>query len=234
MCTVIYLPTKNGYILSSTRDESIHRPKAIPPCIYTHNKTNFYCPIDPFGKGTWWAVNEYGTNIILLNGGFKNHIKKSNYTKSRGIIVRTLITKKNTLVSLKKINLENIEPFTLIIKTINKFIHFIWDGNEKHIIELDKTMPHLWSSATLYPNSIKKIREKYFQQWIIKNPSTPKNIIDFLNSYTDLKNGFIMNRKEIKTLSISIIESKKEKMKITYLDIVNNQKKQVFFNLKVE
>ena len=231
MCTVIYLPIKNGYILSSTRDESIHRPKAIPPCKHTHNKTNFYCPIDPFGKGTWWATNENGTTVILLNGGFKNHIKKLNYTKSRGIIVRELITKKNIILSLKKNDLENIEPFSLIIKSHNKIIHFVWDGSNKHFMELDQKIPQIWSSSTLYPNSVKIKRTVLFQQWLLSKPTNKKNVVEFLYSYTDLKNGFIMNRKKTQTLSISILENKNEKIKITYLDIINKQQKTLSFNL---
>jgi hypothetical protein len=58
-------------------------------------------------------------------------------------------------------NLENIEPFTLIVVT-DALTEWRWDGIELHKLQLDASLPHCWSSATLYDAHQQAIRRQWF------------------------------------------------------------------------
>ena len=131
MCTVTFIPANGRYYFASLRDENPERQRAIiPEQIYTAGKCSFIAPVDPLGGGTWAGVNELGNVIILLNGGFKNHTKKNDYVKSRGSIVTYLLKVEAPLNDWYLMELDNIEPFTLITWTGEKLFQLVWDGEK--------------------------------------------------------------------------------------------------------
>ena len=70
---------------------------------------------------------------------------------------------------IKHLNLEEIEPFTMVIVDWNNnnlnLFELIWDDEQKQFTKLQND-PKIWSSATLYSNEIKALRKKWFQNWI--------------------------------------------------------------------
>ncbi len=56
MCTVTYLPSANGFYLTSNRDEKSTRPAALPPAVYFLNGSKIIYPKDAQGCGTWIAL----------------------------------------------------------------------------------------------------------------------------------------------------------------------------------
>ena len=92
MCTVVFMPGSNKYYFASLRDEDPKRAKATTPILQADNNVMYLSPVDPVGGGTWIGVNEKGHVIILLNGGFEKHTDSGPYLKSRGIIVKELLT----------------------------------------------------------------------------------------------------------------------------------------------
>jgi uncharacterized protein with NRDE domain len=87
MCTVVYIPNNNGTsYFASLRDESPLRPKASIPKINDENEIKFLSPVDAYAGGTWIGVNDYNNVIILLNGAFENHKRRSFYRKSTKIL----------------------------------------------------------------------------------------------------------------------------------------------------
>jgi hypothetical protein len=208
MCTVVFMPGKDGIYLGSLRDESPKRPRALPPEIYPAGDTFYLAPKDPVADGTWIGVTDKGNAIVLLNGGFKNHQRKNHYRKSRGLIVTELLASEMPVVEWSLIDMPDIEPFTLIVWSDNNLFELVWDGNEKHRTRLDAAQPHLWSSSTLYNEGAKAVREELFQNWIAMNPPISKlSLLGFFKTFTNTENGFIINRNEItKTLSYSFIE----------------------------
>ena len=82
MCTVTYFPLKNKIVLTSNRDEKPNRSAQ-----EIHREKGIFYPKDTTKNGTWFAVSENGNALILLNGAFENHPVKTNYRKSRGLIV---------------------------------------------------------------------------------------------------------------------------------------------------
>jgi len=185
-------------ILTSNRDE---KPNRSAQEIYKE-KGVFY-PRDATKNGTWFAVSENGNAIILLNGAFENHQRKSEYRKSRGLIVLDLIIKKDIFKSIKLIDLENIEPFTLVIFQENQLAEFRWDGAEKYFKILDSNLPYIWSSATLYDDTAREKRIQIFRQFLQNKIISEESIWDFHHQKTnDLENGITIKRQNtIQTIS---------------------------------
>ena len=103
MCTVTYIPTPEGCIVTSNRDEKITRERALSPQEYLIEGKKIIFPKDPKAGGTWVANNETKI-IVLLNGAQEKHIPKPNYRKGRGLVVLDLMTAENTFDYWEKID----------------------------------------------------------------------------------------------------------------------------------
>lgn len=220
MCTVTFIKTNKGAIITSNRDEKIVRVKALAPQEYLINNIRVTFPKDPQAGGTWIAQTN-NTCVVLLNGAEEKHISAPHYRKSRGQIVLELISG-DAIIDWQLINLENIEPFTLIVYQNDKLFQFRWNGNVKENIELNPYKAYIWSSSTLYSKEIKTKREEWFTAFLNKNPQpTPNQLIDF-HSFTEssnIENGLQINRNNIyKTVSITQIE-KNNCTTMNYIDL---------------
>lgn len=198
MCTVTYFSLKNKIILTSNRDEKPNRSAQ-----EINQEKGIFYPKDATKNGTWFLVSENGSAIILLNGAFENHLVKTNYRKSRGLIVLDLIAEEDIFKSIELIDLENIEPFTLVIFQENQLAEFRWDGAEKHFKMLDSNLPYIWSSATLYDESAREKREQIFQEFLQNGTISEESIWNFHHQKTDdMENGITIKRQNtIQTIS---------------------------------
>lgn len=223
MCTVTYIPiNKTDFILTSSRDVPFAREKALHPKKYVEDKVEITYPKDGRASGTWIGHSSKNRLICLLNGGFENHVSEKSYRKSRGIIVKDLL-KKNTISSaLSEIDLDNIEPFTLVIVDWNnnlQLIEFVWDGKTKHIKNLNQEK-HIWSSSTLYNEKMKLLRRDWFSKWNLKDKK-----IDILNFHhnagiNDGNVDVIMKREKVGTVSITQFSKINDKVKMDYEEII--------------
>jgi len=148
MCTVSFIPLFDKIYITSNRDEKIVRKKALPPAEYYRNGTRLIFPKDGEAEGSWIAVNENRNVAVLLNGAFIPHVPKPPYAISRGLILIDIIKDNMPLYYFLGKNLENIEPFTLILYSDNDLFECRWDGSKKHIVELTRQRPYIWSSVT--------------------------------------------------------------------------------------
>lgn len=225
MCTVVFIPNKNKYFFASLRDENPLRARALAPAINTTDSVQYLAPIDALAGGTWIGANQLGNIIILLNGGFENHERKTSYKKSRGLIVKELMGCKNPVEDWSLMNLTNIEPFTLVIWSQAKLYQLVWDGENKSQTELNTDSPHIFSSSTLYDQVAKTNRKTLFENWIINEPQIDKSsVLAFFNAIIDKENGFIINRApNLKTISYSFIELENGKeVSFNYSDFIDN------------
>jgi hypothetical protein len=208
MCTVVYIPNNGTSYFASLRDESPLRPKASVPIINNENDIKFLSPVDGYAGGTWIGLNDYNNVIILLNGGFENHVRKSFYRKSRGMIVKELLNSELPVVDWNLMNLTDIEPFTLIVFSDDNLFQLVWDGADKTRILLDTSIPHIFSSSTLYSLTAKTNRKELFDNWVAMNPPISKlSLLSFFKSLDDRENGFIIDRSAtMKTISYTFIE----------------------------
>ena len=224
MCTVSFVNINGTIILTSNRDEKTIRPAAIAPKNYRINHKNVFFPKDKKGGGTWFAVNENAAVLILLNGAAEKHVPKSSYRKSRGLIVLELISKTSVISAWHDLDLENIEPFTLVLYENENLYQLQWNDVEKSTIKLDDTKSHIWSSSTLYSSEIRKERANWFKDFLANNEElTAEKLSDF-HTNTKKENtdyGLVINRNnEMQTLSVTQTVIDKNKVKISYNDLI--------------
>lgn len=228
MCTVSFVQSNGKTIITSNRDEKVIRPNAIEPKSYFLNSKNIFFPKDLQAGGTWYAVDENGTVIVLLNGAEEKHEVKQNYRKSRGLIVLDIISSESPNDFWVEINLENIEPFTLVLFQNNQLFQLRWNGNDKETLELDINQHNIWSSSTLYSKEIREHRTNWFYEFL--KPKTQISGIDMLDFHRNTQtenqiNGLVINRNDqLKTLSITQSILEKNNVVLSHYDLQSDQK----------
>ena len=170
MCTVSFVNANGKIIITSNRDEKTLRPNAIEPKNYLINNKKIIFPKDKKAGGTWYAINENSTVLVLLNGADEKHILKESYRKSRGLIVLELISSESVLAVWNAIDLDTIEPFTLVLFENKKLYQLRWNEIEKSALELDTAQSHIWSSSTLYSKEIREKRANWFYNFLDTKP----------------------------------------------------------------
>ncbi|GLB48912.1 NRDE family protein [Neptunitalea lumnitzerae] len=222
MCTVSYIHTGTEVVITSNRDEHTNRPAAVAPQTYLSNGKQVIFPKDVVGGGTWFAIDDKGNAVVLLNGAKEKHIPKPPYRVSRGIIVTSLISSECIVDGWKSVDLNHVEPFTLVIYEDGNLFETYWDGISKHITKLNAQQPHVWSSSTLYEPSIRTIRAKWFYDFTSQPDKLDAfKILDFhKHSHSGNKEyGLQINRQGIfKTVSITQLVLKNNIPKVTYID----------------
>ncbi|MBF4470159.1 NRDE family protein [Flavobacterium sp. HJJ] len=224
MCTVSFVSYNDTIIITSNRDEKIIRPSAIPPKNYFLNGKNIIYPKDPKAGGTWYAVDENGTVVVLLNGADEKHDVKLPYRKSRGLIVLEMISSASPKDFWHEIDLDNIEPFTLVLFQDKQLFQLRWNGIEKAAVDLEIDKNYIWSSSTLYSKEIREERASWFYTFLANNPVITEDKMLHFHRYTekdDKEHGLIINRNnEMKTLSITQSVIEKNKVIINHLDLI--------------
>lgn len=214
-------------MITSNRDEQIIRPSAIAPANYIQNGKNVIYPKDPKAGGTWFAVDAHSTVLVLLNGGFVKHKVAFSYRKSRGLIALDIIYSDSPKDFWTQINLENIEPFTLVLYQEEKLYELVWDGFSKRMTILDETKNHIWSSVTLYSGEIRKKRFDWFINFLKdKSKISPQDMFDFHRNTedNDAENGLVINRQNVlKTLSITQVAIELNKGIMRHYDLIQKE-----------
>jgi hypothetical protein len=224
MCTVSFVKANGKIIITSNRDEKIIRPNAIEPKAYHLNNKKVIFPKDNKAGGTWYAIDEHSNVLVLLNGAEEKHILKDNYRKSRGLIVLDLIGSESPLEAWKTIDLNNIEPFTLVLFENQNLYQLRWNESEKSILELDTNQSHIWSSSTLYSKEIRGKRANWFSTFLDTQPEVNEEELFNFHRYTEEDNnehGLVINRNDVlKTLSITQTIIEQNKVSIHYNDLI--------------
>lgn len=224
MCTVSFVPTSEGIVITSNRDEKAIRLRAIPPQNYTINGKNIIFPKDPKAGGTWYAITADGTVLVLLNGAAEKHEEQLHYRKSRGLIVLDIISSASPKDSWKQIDLENIAPFTLVLFQNQQLFQLRWNGFEKETTVLPVTEKHIWSSSTLYPAAIRDQRSDWFYRFLEQNPNALATEMLHFHRNTESQNsqnGLVINRENgLKTMSITQSVIQQNKVAILHCDLI--------------
>jgi uncharacterized protein with NRDE domain len=208
MCTVTYLPTKTGFILSSNRDESPTR--AATPLVREKLGNRIVSFPRDLKGGSWIFSDDLNRVLVVLNGAFKKHSHLPPYRKSRGLIAKEYFTYEDTLDFIRELDLNGIEPFTMIIKDQECLWEFRWDEEIKHVQKKNSNTPHIWSSSTLYTSEIQKLRENWFWANLPNSKTHSLSTAKFIHRSGDIgdpKQNYVMNRENIvRTVSISHVE----------------------------
>lgn len=227
MCTVTYVPGKEGIFLTSNRDEKSWRKDALPPRKYEFDGGNMFFPRDADAGGTWIALHENGNAIVFLNGAFVAHQPKPPYRKSRGLVLLDMLEATHPSQAFLSINLHNIEPFTAVIWDHQELFECRWDGSEKCQLHLDESKPHIWSSATLYDEQTILKRKGWFDAWMSKKQEPSQDDILHFHQFTgdgDDHNDLRMNRNGVVyTVSVTSVSIRSSEARMQYLDLRNSQ-----------
>jgi len=238
MCTVTYIPLgKSDFILTSSRDIPFSREKAEHPKKMVEDGVELYYPKDGKAGGTWIGTSAKKRLICLLNGGFVYHTSRISYAKSRGLIVKELLKVDDIRKGLNAVDLEGVEQFTLTIVDWNdelELLEFVWDGVKKHT-KLMPQEPHIWSSSTLYDQSVKQLRCDWFASWLKENVTLShsstynadtvegyqKSILDFHHTagVGDKFIDVLMNRGLGGTVSITSVKKNQKEVAMHYEEI---------------
>lgn len=235
MCTVTYIPLgNNDFILTSSRDVPYKRESASQPEKYVEEGIDLWYPKDGKAGGTWIGLSSKKRLICLLNGAFKYHTSRSDYKKSRGLIVKELLKANNLKTTLKNIDLTGIEEFTLTIIDWDEnleLIEFVWDGVDKHQ-KLMPQEPHIWSSSTLYDDNVKQLRRNWFTDWQKQNDFSQHHILNFHHNagIGDPNIDVLMDRKLGGTVSISSIKKEDNLISLYYEDVKEQSKSELLID----
>jgi hypothetical protein len=209
MCTVSYIPLNGGFVLTSNRDETPKRTAALEPDFYTHDHISLYYPKDPEGNGIWIAVLEDERVACLLNGAFDAHIHRPPYTRSRGLVVLESFEYETPFHFYTLVDLNGVEPFTLIMVWSNNVYELRWTGTQKYFTSLPNA-PYLWASATLYSSAVLRKKKIWLADFLTKQRVPQQaEVIQFHKNGgdQDLVNGMRIDRPgSVKTLSVTSIQ----------------------------
>lgn len=206
MCTVSFVAARDSVILTSNRDENIARSAAAAPSFHQLKNKKVIFPRDAKAGGTWFVASDVGEVAVLLNGAFVKHIASPPYRKSRGIILLQIVEADDQLLFFKKLDLDNIEPFTVVLYQPGSLHELRWDGSRKHEKSLATNGNYIWSSSTLYTDDVIKSRRNLFDKFV--NSGIEKTDIGIRNFHGDnrgdCENGFVINRQTgMRTFSIT-------------------------------
>ena len=228
MCVVTYLPAAEGsFILTSNRDESTRRPAAIPPRRYLIEEQLVAFPKDAQAGGTWIASTGRLT-LCLLNGAFQKHKHRPPYRRSRGLVVLDAFSFDSPHAFANSYDFSDIEPFTLVMverKEGSGTLHELrWDGIKAHFQCLPADKPRIWSSVTLYIDEVVREREGWFQAWLAApHRDLAAELFGFHTSAGkgDPENDLLMDRGELKTVSVTQIRAQAQTLDILYRDFLH-------------
>lgn len=231
MCTVSFLPVPGGALICSNRDEKKQRASALPPRWYQVNGANLLFPKDPDGQGTWISMKSNGHMAVLLNGAWKKHVPEYPYRKSRGLVFLEICSADQLLEGFDQVNLDQIEPFTVVVFQDGILQENIWDGNSKTTRYLSPLQAHIWSSVTLYEEAAIIRRRNWFRNWLAEHPEPDAAALQLFHRFGgegDTSNDLRMNRQnEMLTVSITCMEWLQEKASMYYTDLQNGEQFEV-------
>ena len=235
MCTVTLIPKgKNDFVLTSNRDEAPNRT-SLAPKMYSIENTKLLFPKDVLSGGTWVGLSEKNRLICVLNGANEKHIRKPKYRLSRGVVAKDFLVCDTIEIKVESYNLIDIEPFTMVIVDWNitlKFYELVWNGTKKHFNELPLE-PKIWSSSTLYNETMKQERLQWFETYKIEHVLNAESLLNF-HKTAGQKNddyGVVMNRGFVKTTSITQVEKVDEVLEMRYENLQNKSNSISTFNM---
>jgi hypothetical protein len=237
MCTVSFIyKGETDFILTSNRDEAIAR-KTIIPKLYEENNIAMVYPKDTVAGGTWIGASSQKRMLCLLNGAFVKHTRETVYKKSRGVLVKELLSVSDIEKEIKSYDFNKIEPFTLIVVDWNselKLIELIWDGVNAQVTNLP-LKSRIWSSSTLYTNEMKTLRQQWFLEFLSQNGASSEGLLYFHEYYGigDSMLDMKIDRGLLKTVSITQFEKLNKHIQVKYKNLLNSELSCVKFNAEM-
>lgn len=215
MCIVsIFSSGKNDFILTHNRDESHFRPTSNEIFTETINDKEYTAPKDLVSGGTWIFYSEEYV-CCILNGEYKIHSHQPPYRKSRGLVLIDLLNYHSIDEFVEKVDLEGIEPFTMIMlnRKINEKKILVWDEKTKHLEDHSNENLIIRSSSPLYTIDEKLSHIEKFKK--LRNQDSDE-IFKLHKELMMLPNDKF---ETVQTTSITQINVKNQQIKLKYCPI---------------
>lgn len=217
MCILTLFKQKNKIIFTFNRDEQLNRPSEFPKWI----NNSVFCPTDSLKGGTWIGFNQKSL-ICLQNGGIEAHVRKSNYTLSRGLMLLNLLKDEQFDINESFKN-QTVEPFTITKLNLENQIltTYLFDGDKLYMNEIPFNFDYVNCSSTLYNSIAKQKIKDYFK---LKSSST-FNETDVFNWHKEMMIGSDLNQftNKVNTVSICQFIMTPNSNECFYLDVNKNK-----------
>jgi len=239
MCTITLVPhpdSMNGFVLTSNRDEAVSR-KTLPPEEQLYNGKKLYFPKDKKAGGTWIGVSENLRCVCLMNGAEESHVRKPDYRKSRGVVVKDFLAGNNLKDLFGEYDLDDIEPFTMVVVDWHNglaFYELLWDGVRRKLTELEMK-EHIWSSSPLYSDEMKSLRIKWFKNLKETKGFSSESLLDFHHNAGEgnKESDLIVDRGFLKTQSITQIYNSPKELKFWYENLETKGVTENYFQFNI-
>jgi hypothetical protein len=151
MCTLTFVPTKDGYVAGMNRDEKLTRARAIPPKCFDFSGATALFPRENSG-GTWIGCNSHGNLLALLNWNDVTPPFGGAAVRSRGVLIPELIggaDLADTRARFARLDLDRVSPFRLIGAFLREsvIVEWSWDGLQRREFEFAWRKRHWFSSS---------------------------------------------------------------------------------------
>lgn len=227
MCTLTYIPKTDGFILTSNRDEAKSRKVVSFPKYKTIEDQKVLFPQDGDAFGSWIATSNKRL-VNLLNGAWEKYNHQPPYRKSRGIVLLDSFKYADFKDFSLEYDFDNIAPFTIVCLDFKSQLSIEllrWDGKETSYESLDPQQAHIFSSAPLYPESIRIEREKLFAEFLKSNDQISATDMVSFHQFGGNENAPIKLDEShfVRTISITSVEKKANELCMQYHDIVQSE-----------
>jgi hypothetical protein len=151
MCTLTVVTGSGTYLMAMNRDEKIARGTGFPPELHEFDGTRAIYPGD---GGTWFATNEYGISLALLNwNDIAPHAIAAAKTRSRGRVIPALINSPslwNLHAVFRVSNFAGMRPFRLVgvFPSEREIWEWRWDSTQLEF------RVHIWESQHWFSSSL--------------------------------------------------------------------------------
>lgn len=216
MCIVsIFSNEKGDFVLTQNRDETHLRPTSNIIEEREMNGKVFTGPVDLVSGGTWIYYSEKYVACIL-NGAYQKHAHKPPYRMSRGLIILELLKYNSIDEFIKEIDLEGIEPFTLIM--IDRFELekkiLVWDEYKKYEEDVSRERLIVRSSSTLYTEEEK---QKHKDSILNLKSCEPEAVFNLQNKIKMVENNKFPT---VRTTSITQIIQENKKINLKFCPVI--------------
>ena len=221
MCTLTFIPDRNGYMLAMNRDERISRGISDPPAVTQHGGIEAVYPRDIEG-GTWIAVSGRGTVFALLN--WNDIPVLHNKTRSRGSLIPTLIScvsSHGAHAMFKHLELQGILPFRLvgIFPDEEEVSEWRWDQASLEC-ERFAWRPRQWCSSSLSDRNASRCRRAAYARDQEEADAGSIEWLRRLHASHDPGHGpfsTCVHRQDVQTVSYTEIICTPEEVRCNYL-----------------
>lgn len=152
MCTLTVVTRNDAYLMAMNRDEKIARGAGFPPEIHELEGSRAIYPSDGDG-GTWFASNDSGITLALLNWNTVAPHGMDAKTRSRGRVIPALIDSQSQSELHKVLDVSTFEgmmPFRLVGVFPSEQTIGEWRWGSKQL----RFQAHAWESRHWFSSSL--------------------------------------------------------------------------------